>query len=108
MSLAPHPITLRQLQYVVAVADNLSFRRAAASCHVSQPALSAQLAQLEDALAVKLFERDRRGVLPTAAGGEIVRRARRVLLEADDLIEAAQRLRDPLQGTLRIGVIPTV
>ena len=105
---APHPFSLRQLQYVVAVADQLSFRRAAEHCHVSQPSLSAQLAQLEEAVGVQLFERDRRRVLPTAAGQALVERARRVLLEADDFVEAAKRVADPLVGTLRIGVIPTV
>ena len=56
MSLAPNPFTLRQLQYAVAVADELSFRRAAERCHVAQPSLSAQLAQLEGALGVVLFD----------------------------------------------------
>jgi LysR family transcriptional regulator, hydrogen peroxide-inducible genes activator len=108
MNLAPHPFTLRQLQYAVAVADTLSFHRAAASCGVSQPSLSAQLAQLEDALGVKLFERDRRRVLPTAAGAQLIDRARRLLVETDDLVEEARRVGDPLAGTLRIGVIPTI
>src|SRR5687767_12716662 len=105
---APHPFTLRQLQYAVAVAEALSFRRAAERCHVSQPSLSAQLAQLEDALGVRLFERDRRRVIPTLAGKEVVERAKKVLLEADDLLAAAVRAADPLAGTLRIGVIPTI
>jgi LysR family transcriptional regulator, hydrogen peroxide-inducible genes activator len=104
----PINFSLRQLQYAVAVADTLSFRKAAARCHVSQPSLSAQLAQLERTLDVRLFERDRRRVLPTAAGQELVERARRVLLEADDLAAAAMRAADPLTGTLRIGVIPTI
>ncbi|MEO0421038.1 MAG: LysR substrate-binding domain-containing protein [Pseudomonadota bacterium] len=108
MKLSPHALSLRQLQYVVAVDEMRNFRRAAELCHVSQPSLSAQLAQLEEALGVKVFERSRRQVLPTTAGEELIRRARRVLLEADDLLEAAQRLGDPLAGTLRIGVIPTV
>jgi len=108
MSLAPHPFTLRQLQYVVAVADALSFRKAAQSCHVSQPSLSAQLAQMETALGVRLFERDRRRVLLTEAGKELMERARRLLVEADELVEAARRASDPLSGTLRLGVIPTV
>jgi LysR family hydrogen peroxide-inducible transcriptional activator len=108
MASAPNTLTLRQLEYVVAVADTLSFRRAAERCHVSQPSLSAQVAQLEDALGVRLFERDRRRVLTTASGRELVERARRVLLEAIDLVEAARRLGDPLSGTLRLGVIPTI
>jgi LysR family transcriptional regulator, hydrogen peroxide-inducible genes activator len=106
--LAPGLFTLRQLQYAVAVADELSFRAAADECHVSQPALSTQLAQLEGALGVRLFERDRRRVLVTAGGRELVERARRVLLEAEDLLAAAKRFGDPLAGTLRIGVIPTI
>ena len=100
--------TLRQLQYVIAVAEMMSFRRAAELCNVSQPSLSAQVAEMEAALSVSLFERDRRGVLITAAGRELIARARRVLVEADDLAEAANRFIDPLAGTLRIGVIPTV
>jgi LysR family hydrogen peroxide-inducible transcriptional activator len=104
----PHPFSLRQLQYVVAVADGLSFRKAAAACHVSQPSLSAQLAQVEAGLGVRLFERDRRRVLPTAAGRELIDRARQILLSADDLGAAAQRAGDPLTGTLRLGVIPTI
>jgi LysR family hydrogen peroxide-inducible transcriptional activator len=92
----------------VAVAEELSFRKAAERCHVSQPSLSAQLAELEAALGVQLFERDRRRVLLTSAGRELVARASRILLEVTDFAEAAQRAGDPLAGTLRIGVIPTV
>src|SRR5215472_12367883 len=99
--------TLRQLQYVVAVAEMMSFRRAAERCNVSQPSLSTQVAEIEAAMGVALFERDRRGVLVTAAGQELVARARRVLVEANDLAQAANRFVDPLAGTLRIGVIPT-
>jgi len=106
--LPPHAFSLRQLQYAVAVAAELSFRKAAERCHVSQPSLSAQIAQLEQALGVKLFERDRRRVLPTVAGQELLERARRLLVEVDDLAQAASRLGDPLAGTLRIGVIPTI
>ena len=107
-SFAPHPFTLRQLQYVVAVADALSFRRAAEQCHVAQPSLSAQLAQLEAALAVRLFERDRLRVLLTAAGSEFVARARRLLADANQLLDATKRAADVLGGTLRVGVIPTI
>jgi LysR family hydrogen peroxide-inducible transcriptional activator len=108
MKLSPPPLSLRQLQYAVAVADTLSFRGAAERCHVAQPSLSAQLAQLEEALGVRLFERDRRRVMLTAAGRELVERARRVLREADDLVDAASRAGDPLGGRLSIGVIPTI
>src|SRR6476619_6604054 len=104
----PHATSLRQLQYAVAVADTRSFRRAAQQCGMSQPSLSAQLAQLEGALGVRLFERDRRRVLLTAAGEDLIERARRVLVDADDLLDAARRLGDPLAGTIAIGVIPTI
>jgi LysR family transcriptional regulator, hydrogen peroxide-inducible genes activator len=108
VQLAPHPVTLRQLQYVVAVAEHKSFRRAAEVCRVAQPSLSAQIAQAEEALGVRLFERDRRRVLVTAAGQEIVLRARALLVGADELVEAARRFGDPFVGALRLGVIPTV
>src|SRR5262245_29463203 len=108
MSDAPHPFTLRQLQYVTAVADTGSFRRAAERCAVSQPALSSQVAAVEQGLGVRLFERDHRRVLPTAAGQELLARARRLLVDAEDLTQASRRLGDPLAGTVRIGVIPTV
>jgi LysR family hydrogen peroxide-inducible transcriptional activator len=75
---------------------------------VAQPSLSAQIAELERSLGVQLFERGRGGVLLTNAGQEIVERARQVLLETGDLIESAKRYVDPLTGTLRIGVIPTI
>jgi LysR family hydrogen peroxide-inducible transcriptional activator len=104
----PPPFTLRQLQYAVALADTLSFRRAAEACGVSQPSLSAQLGELEAALGARLFERDRRRVLLTTAGEALVARARRVLTDAEDLADASRRLGDPLAGTLRIGVIPTI
>lgn len=108
MNLAPHPFTLRQLQYVLAVAHSLSFRKAAEACGVSQPSLSAQLGQVESALGVRIFERDRKRVIVTVAGADVIEAARRLLLGADDLLELGRRTRDPLEGTLRIGVIPTV
>jgi len=108
MSFSPHPFTLRQLQYVVAVAERQSFRKAAEVCRVAQPSLSAQIAQVEEALSVQLFERDARGVALTAAGRAVVERARALLLAADDLVESARVLADPFAGTLRIGLIPTI
>ena len=108
MNLGPHPFSLRQLQYAVAVAELLSFRKAAERCRVSQPSLSAQLGLLEEALDTRLFERDRRRVLITRAGGELIERARVILRDTDDLIELARRAGDPLSGTLRLGLIPTI
>jgi len=105
---SPHPLTLRQLQYALAVAEFGSFRKAAQACAIAQPSLSAQIAQLESTLGVVLFERLSRGVVVTAAGREVIERAERTLLAADDLVAAAERRRDPDAGTLHIGVIPTV
>jgi len=102
------PCSLRQLQYVVAVADLGGFGRAAARCHVSQPSLSAQIALVEHALGVRLFERDRRVVRLSPAGAAVVDRARQVLLAARDLVDAARRQSDPFTGRIRIGVLPTV
>ena len=103
-----HDFTLRQLQYAVAVADTGGFHRAAERCRVAQPSLSMQVAQLERALGVRLFERGPGGVVVTAAGAELLERARVLLTSANDLAQAAQRFGDPMAGTLRIGVIPTV
>lgn len=102
------PYSLRQLQYLVAVAELGGFRKAADACRVSQPSLSAQVAAVEAALGVQVFERGGRGVRLTAAGAPLVERAKRLLLDAGDLEAAAGQLADPLRGSLRIGVIPTV
>ena len=107
-ALAVPPVSLRQLQYIVAVADARSFRRAAEACHVAQPSLSAQVALAEEQLGLRLFDRDRRGVHLTRGGEALVEQARRVLLAAGDLRHLAQQFSDPFHGTLRVGVIPTV
>ena len=104
----PFPFTLRQLQYVVSLAETLSFRQAAERCRVSQPALSAQISELEEALGVLLFERDRRRVLVTPAGARLLTRATQLLVAAEDLLADAKQVGDPLAGSLRIGVIPTI
>jgi LysR family hydrogen peroxide-inducible transcriptional activator len=102
------PYSLRQLQYLAAVADLGGFRRAAEACGVAQPSLSAQIAQVEQALGVQIFERGPRGVRVTAAGAFVIDRARAALLAARDLSDTARQHSDPLSGTVRIGVIPTV
>lgn len=101
-------MTLRQLQYIVAVADHGGFRRAAEACHVSQPSLSAQVAQAEEALGVRIFERNQRAVRPSSSGSTVIEQARRVLITAFELRESARHLADPFRGTLRLGIIPTV
>ena len=102
------PMNLRDLQYIVAVADHGHFSRAAAACNVSQPTLSGQIAKLEAELDVRIFERAGRNIQPTEAGLEILAQARKTLSAAEDLIAAARAHRDPLSGKLRIGVIPTI
>ena len=101
-------VTLRQLEYLVVLARTLHFRGAAERCHVTQPALSAQIQQMERALGVALFERDRRRVALTDAGRRAVTRAERVLAEVEALTEDARAQHKPLSGTLRVGVIPTI
>jgi len=107
-SAAPQDLSIRQMQYVVAVADTLGFHRAAERCGVSQPTLSSQIQKLEDVLGVQIFERDRRRVLTTTAGEHVVTHARSVLVAVEDLLKAARETSDPLTGTLRLGVIPTI
>ncbi len=98
----------RQLECLVAVADHGSFRKAAASLGISQPALSAQIQSAEDLLGVQVFERDRRSVLVTPAGEDVVGRSRIALEAIDAVNDAARRRAEPLVGPLRLGVIPTI
>jgi LysR family hydrogen peroxide-inducible transcriptional activator len=107
MPIRPRP-TLRQLEYLVAVAEQLNFRAAAVRCHVSQPALSEQIRLLEDQLGVRLFERDSQRVALTQAGVELLQRARAVLGDVDTLVDAALGQGGPLCGPFALGAIPTV
>jgi LysR family hydrogen peroxide-inducible transcriptional activator len=100
--------SVRQLECLVATAKHLNFRAAARECHISQPALSGQIARLEAELGVSLFERNRRRVLLTPVGEAIVERAKRLLADLDDLGAVAQVHAEPLGGQLRLGVIPTI
>jgi len=100
--------TLRQLQCLAAVADTLHFRRAAERLNLSQPALSAQVAQMEEQLGVLLLERTRRRVLLTPVGREVAQRARAILRDVADLEEVARQSARPLSGTLRVGVLRTL
>lgn len=100
--------SVRQLECLVAAAKHLNFRAAARECHISQPALSAQIAGLEAVLGVRLFERSRRRVLLTSVGEVAVERAKKLLAELDDLDVVARAHADPLGGQLRLGVIPTI
>jgi LysR family hydrogen peroxide-inducible transcriptional activator len=100
--------TLRQLQYLKLLAEHGSFIRAAEAAHVSQPALSAGVQELERVLGAPVVERARGGVILTPVGEEAVRRAGDVLARAEDLVEAARSAGKPLSGRFRLGVIPTV
>ena len=100
--------TTKQLAYLVAVADHCHFRKAAEASFVSQPALSAQIQQLELSLGVTLVERDRRNVMLTPVGEEVVARARAILRDVDDLNAVALRSAAPFSSPLSLGVIPTV
>lgn len=101
-------MTLTELRYIVAVATERHFGRAAERSFVSQPSLSAAVKNLEDELGVQIFERGKGEVLVTPLGEEIVAQARRVLEEAERVKALAKQGRNPLEGPLRLGVIHTI
>src|SRR3979490_2315995 len=101
-------LKLKDLRYLVAVADHRHFGRAAARCFVSQPTLSAQLKKLEQTLGVQLIERTPNNISLTQAGEEIVARARRILEASDEVVALARSQRDPLAGKPRGGPLPTL
>ncbi len=101
-------MNLRDLRYIVAVADFGHFGRAAEACNVSQPTLSGQIRKLEEELGLAIFERVGRSVRPTVAGAQILAYARNALAAAEDIVAVAQAGRDPLAGPLHLGVIPTL
>jgi len=101
-------MTLQELRYLVALADEGHFARAAERCHVGQPTLSTQLKKLEDFLGVSLFERGKRHVMPTPVGEEIILQARVVLEEAGKLRQLADKGQNLMSGPLRLGIIPTL
>ncbi len=101
-------IKLKDLRYLVTVADTGHFGQAAERCFVSQPTLSAQLKKLEDYLGVQLLVRQPKGATLTQAGEQIVARARLILSASDEVVTIAQTHRDPLSGRLKVAMIPTV
>ena len=101
-------MTLTELKYIVAVAREKHFGRAAEACFVSQPTLSVAIKKLEEELDVKLFERSANEVAVTALGEEIIRQAQSVLEQAANIKEIAKRGKDPLAGPLKLGVIYTI
>ena len=101
-------MTLTELRYIVAVARERHFGRAAEACFVSQPTLSVAIKKLEEELEVKLFERGTAEVSVTQLGEAIVRQAQSVLEQAAAIKEIAKRGQDPLTGPLRLGIIYTI
>ncbi|PUE28870.1 LysR substrate-binding domain-containing protein [Limnohabitans sp. Jir72] len=101
-------MTLTELKYIVAVAREKHFGKAAEACHVSQPTLSLAIKKLEEELDMKIFERSASEVSVTALGDEVVRQAQSVLEQAAEIKEIAKRGKDPLSGPLRLGVIYTI
>ena len=101
-------MNLRDLRYLVALADLKHFGRAAESCFVSQPTLSTQIKKFEDELGVPLIERNPRNVMLTDVGVAVVARARAMLHEADQIKNIARRAKDPESGTVKIGIFPTL
>lgn len=101
-------MNLRDLQYIVAVAELKNFSQAALQCHVSQPTLSSQIKKMEELLGVALFERTNKKVMLTPSGEDIIRVARRILQEVDTIHAIAESSQDPLAGTFRIGAFPTL
>jgi LysR family hydrogen peroxide-inducible transcriptional activator len=101
-------LKLKDLRYLVAVADTRHFGQAAARCYVSQPTLSAQIKKLEEYLGVQLIERHPRRIVLTEIGAQVVARARRIIEASDEIVTLAEMRRDPLAGRLRMALLPTV
>ena len=101
-------MNLRDLKYLIALADLRHFGKAADACFVSQPTLSTQVRKLEEELGVTLVERAPRKVMLTPTGQDVVQRARRIVADVEQMREAARRSKDPESGSLRLGVFPTL
>jgi LysR family hydrogen peroxide-inducible transcriptional activator len=100
-------MTLRELRYLVALADHRHFGRAADACHVTQSTLSTQLRKLEGYLGQVLVDRQGRQFTLTPVGEQIVERARHLLAEADRILALTRARSGPLEGVLTLGIIPT-
>ena len=100
--------TMKQLQYLVSLADTQHFGRAAQRCHITQSTLSAGIRDLETVLGTPVAERTNRRVLITPVGARIAERAKSVLREAEEVMEVARAARTPMTGEMRLGVIPTI
>ena len=101
-------MNIRDLKYLVALADHRHFGKAAEICFVSQPALSMQIKKLEEILGVKLLERTNKSVLLTDCGMTITERARQILDQVEEIKEIAKSASDPYSGELKLGIFPTI
>ncbi|MBV8524559.1 MAG: hydrogen peroxide-inducible genes activator [Acetobacteraceae bacterium] len=104
----PVNLTLRDLRYLLAVAEHRHFGRAAEACGISQPTLSVQVRKLEELLGVALFERTSKAVAPTDACERLIGHVRAAVAEADSILAVVHHMRDPLAGRFRLGIIPTL
>jgi LysR family hydrogen peroxide-inducible transcriptional activator len=101
-------MNIRDLKYIVAVAKEQHFARAAEASFVSQPALSMQIKKLEDELGVQIFERNQKNFLVTKVGAQIIKKAELILREAEEIKNIAKNSKDPFRGEIRIGAFPTL
>jgi LysR family hydrogen peroxide-inducible transcriptional activator len=101
-------MTIRELRYLVALANRAHFGRAAEDCHVSQPTLSTQIRKLEEYLGLALIERNAKSFALTAMGQDVVEKARRIVGQVDALLSSTRTPQGPLTGPLNLGVIPTL
>jgi LysR family hydrogen peroxide-inducible transcriptional activator len=101
-------MTIRELRYLVALANRAHFGRAAEECHVSQPTLSTQIRKLEQYLGATLIERNAKSFALTPVGQEVVEKARRIVAQVDELLAKTRTGNGPLSGRLNLGVIPTL
>ena len=100
--------SLKQLRLFVSLDKHLHFSKAAKACHVSQPTFSVAIKEMEDALGTVLAERTHKAVVITETGKRVAARARKILVDVAELVEAAKDRRQPLSGDLGLGVIPTI
>lgn len=101
-------MNIQQLRYIVAIDRFRNFARAAEACKISQPTLSAMLVKLEEELEVRIFERNNRSVMPTAAGEKIVRQAQKALMETDRITELVNKGKEAIEGSFVLSVGPTI
>jgi LysR family hydrogen peroxide-inducible transcriptional activator len=100
--------TIKQLRYLITLSETLSFTKAAELCFVGQSTLSAGLKELEDSLGVQLVERDKHSVSMTPIGRGVVERAKRLIVQADDLVDFVEGAAGSMEGVIKLGVIPTI